>query len=158
MIYETIRTQLSGAVPFAHHAGIVLDEVAQGRAVASLPFRAEGLNHIGTQHAGALFTAGEAASGAAMAGAFAPVLMRVKPVAIQASIRYLKAAKGGVRAEASVLGEPEGLLQTLHAEGKVVFTVQVHLLDSTTGEKLGEMTVEWHVTNTNKPQQTPTPA
>jgi len=151
MDYDLIRSQLDKSVPFAKHTGIALEKIGKGRAAASLSFRPEGLNHIGTQHAGALFTAGEAASGAAMAGAFAPVLLEVRLVASQASIRYLKAAKGSVRAEALVSGEPEKLLQTLENEGKVIVTVQVHILDSTSGETLAEMNVEWHVRSTKRP-------
>lgn len=68
MTYDLIRKQLSSSVPFARHAGVEIEKIESGRATARLPFRAEGLNHLGTQHAAALFALGEAASGAAMAG------------------------------------------------------------------------------------------
>ena len=94
MSFEAIRARLTAGVPFAAHCGVSLDKLDRGSATATLPFRKAGLNHIGTQHAGALFAVGEAASGAAMAGLFADVLGRVRPVAGEATIRYLKPAKG----------------------------------------------------------------
>ena len=116
----------------------------KGRAVARLPFRPEGLNHIGTQHAGALFALGEAASGAAMAGVFAPMLLEIRPVAAEAAIRYLAVAKGPVRAEASVSDDADALLHSVKTDGKTVFRVFVNM----TGEdrtRVAEMTVDWHV-------------
>jgi acyl-coenzyme A thioesterase PaaI-like protein len=108
-----------------------------------------GLNHIGTQHAGALFTLGEAASGAAMAGVFAALLLEIRPVAADAAIRYLAVAKGPVRAEASVSDDPDALLNALKTDGKTVFRVRVNM----TGEdqvKVAEMTVDWHVSMKRK--------
>ena len=144
MTYELIRKQLGKTVPFAKHAGVEIETVDKGRAVARLPFRPEGLNHIGTQHAAALFTAGEAASGAAMAGALAPILLEIRPVAAEAVIRFLAVAKGPVRAEAHVKGNADDLVAAVKTEGRSVFQVAVDL----TGEdvtKIAEMTVDWHV-------------
>src|SRR3712207_7474748 len=56
-------------------------EVAPGRGVVRLPDRDELRNHVGSQHAGALFSAGEAASGAAFVGAFAERLGELTPPA-----------------------------------------------------------------------------
>ena len=69
--YDMIKAHLSKAVPFANHTGVVIEELAAGTARATLALRPEVSNHIGTMHAGAVFTLAEAASGAAMAGAFA---------------------------------------------------------------------------------------
>jgi acyl-coenzyme A thioesterase PaaI-like protein len=142
--YDLIRKQLSKTVPFARHAGVEIETIDKGRAVTRLLFRPGGLTHIGTQHAGALFTVGEAASGAAMAGAFAPILLEIRPVAAEAAIRFLAVAKGPVRAEAQVKGNSDDLVSTVKTDGKSVFQVAVNL----TGEdcaKVAEMTVDWHV-------------
>jgi len=98
MTYDLIRKQLSKTVPFARHAGVEIEMIDKGCAVTRLPFRPKG-SIFGTQHAGALFMVGEAASGAAMAGAFAPILLEIRPVAAEAAIRFLAVAKGPVRAE-----------------------------------------------------------
>ena len=63
-----------------------------------LPDRAELTNHVGSQHAGALFTVAEAASGAAFLGAFADRLAEVTPLARSAEISYEKIAKGPIEA------------------------------------------------------------
>lgn len=144
MIYDMIRNQMGQNVPFARHAGVEIDRVDKGRASAHLPFRPEGLNHIGTQHAAALFALGETASGAAMAGTFAPVLLEVRPVAAEASIRYFGLAKGQVTADARVEAEPDALLEAVRSEGKVRFPIVVSLKGED-GIEIGEMTVDWHV-------------
>ncbi len=144
MIYDLIRGQLGQSVPFARLAGIEIDSITAGRASAHLPFRPEGLNHIGTQHAAALFALGETASGAAMAGAFAPILLDVRPVAAEASIRYFGLAKGAVTADARVEAEPEALIEAVKTDGKVRFPIIVSLRGED-GVEIGEMTVDWHV-------------
>ncbi|WP_304176942.1 PaaI family thioesterase [Phenylobacterium aquaticum] len=153
MNFEAILARLAASVPFAAHCGVSLDRLDRGSATATLPFRQAGLNHIGTQYAAALFAVGEAASGAAMAGLFADLLGAVRPVAGEATIRYLKPAKGKVRAEATTEGDPEGLLRSLRDDGRVAFPVTVELLDSESSEKLAEMTVRWHVTDMSKPKE-----
>jgi acyl-coenzyme A thioesterase PaaI-like protein len=144
MLYDMIRSQMGQNVPFARHAGVEIDTVDKGRASARLPFRPEGLNHVGTQHAAALFALGETASGAAMAGTFAPMLLEVRPVAAEASIRYFGLAKGQVTADARVEAEPDALLEAVRSEGKVRFPVVVSLKGED-GIEIGEMMVDWHV-------------
>lgn len=144
MLYDMIRSQMGQNVPFARHAGVEIDTVDKGRASARLPFRPEGLNHIGTQHAAALFALGETASGAAMAGTFAPMLLEVRPVAAEASIRYFGLAKGQVTADARVEAEPDALLEAVRTEGKVRFPIVVSLKGED-GIEIGEMMVDWHV-------------
>lgn len=144
MLYDMIRSQMGQSVPFARHAGVEIDTVDKGRASARLPFRPEGLNHVGTQHAAALFALGETASGAAMAGTFAPMLLEVRPVAAEASIRYFGLAKGQVTADARVEAEPDALLEAVRSEGKVRFPVVVSLKGED-GIEIGEMMVDWHV-------------
>lgn len=78
--YDLIREQLGKAVPFANHVGVELIEVGDGIGVAALDQRPETSNHIQTQHAGAMFTLGEAASGAALAGAFGPMIFQARPL------------------------------------------------------------------------------
>lgn len=144
MVYEMIRKQMAGSVPFAAHAGVELVSIGDGRAEALLPDRPEVKNHIGSQHAAALFTLGETASGAAMAGAMAPVLLSVRPVAATARIGYAKIAKGPIRGLARVDADSAALRATLEAEGKVRFDVAVDLVDEG-GETVATMAVEWHV-------------
>lgn len=143
-MFEMIREQMNRAVPFAAHAGVALTGLSPDGATAQLAEAPTSLNHIGSQHAGALFTLGEAASGAAMAGVFAPVLLEVRPLAAGASIRYSRVAKGPISAIAQVQGDAAALLDTLAHDGKVAFDVGVTLSDAE-GQEVAAMTVNWHV-------------
>ncbi len=142
--YEMIREHLSRAVPFANTVGVVLGPITDSTATASLEQRTETSNHIQTQHAGAMFTLGEAASGAALAGALAPVILQSRPVAKDARIAYVKIAKGTLTAHATTSRPGPEVLAELQAEGKVVFDVHVDIQD-TEGDTVAEMTVAWHV-------------
>ena len=142
--YDMIRTHLSTVIPFANHVGVVLGYIADGTATATLEQRTETSNHIQTQHAGAMFTLGEAASGAALAGALAPVILEVRPVASGATISYVKIAKGTLTAHAKTSTAGSELLQTLKDEGKVAFDIDVDIRDGA-GDTVVEMKVGWHV-------------
>jgi acyl-coenzyme A thioesterase PaaI-like protein len=142
--YDMIRAHLGTAVPFANTTGVILTALGDGTGEATLEQRPETSNHIGTQHAGAMFTLGEAASGAAVAGALAPVILQSRPVAKEARIGYVKIAKGTLTATAQTSRPGADLLAELQSEGKTVFDVTVDIRDSE-GETVCEMTVAWHV-------------
>jgi acyl-coenzyme A thioesterase PaaI-like protein len=142
--FEVIREQMGGAVPFARHAGVKLTHLEQGLARAELAQTTDSINHIGTQHAGALFTLGETASGGAMAGVFADRILEVRPIAGEAQIRYTRLAKGLITAEARVASARETLIATLEREGKVSFDVTVAMNDAE-GKEVASMRVSWTV-------------
>ncbi|MEP3639872.1 MAG: DUF4442 domain-containing protein [Paracoccaceae bacterium] len=142
--YELIRTQLSAMVPFANEVGVELGPISDGEATATLTQRPETSNHIQSMHAGAMFTLGEAASGSALAGAIAPVLLNCRPVAKDAKISFKQIAKGTLTASAKTSRPGPDILAELSAEGKVVFDVNVDIQDEQS-ETVAEMTVTWHV-------------
>jgi uncharacterized protein (TIGR00369 family) len=143
-MHEIIKAQMASTVPFVSFVGIELLELASGRAVAALDQRPETSNHLSTMHAGALFTLGETASGAAMAGTFAAMLLQVRPVAAEAQVRYLKVAKGRVQAMAKTTEPPETILASLEQDGVVRFTVDVDLIDAADAI-VATMTIGWHI-------------
>ena len=145
--YDMIKAQLSTIVPFQNFVGATLLEVGDGIATAQLEQRDEITNHIQTMHAGAMFTLGEAASGAAMAGALAPVILEMRPVAATAGIAFKKIAKGTLTATAKTSRTGAELMQTIKDEGKVAFDVLVDISDAG-GDTVVEMTVNWHVSAT----------
>ncbi len=142
--YDVIREQLGQAVPFARHAGVKLTHVEPGLARAELEQTATSVNHIGTQHAGALFTLGETASGGAMAGMFADRILSVRPIAGEAQIRYTKLAKGRISAEARVGGDPAAILSAFERDKRVMFEVAVAMHDDQ-GNDVAAMQVSWTV-------------
>jgi acyl-coenzyme A thioesterase PaaI-like protein len=142
--FEIIREQLGQAVPFARHAGVKLTHVESGLARAELEQTPTSVNHIGTQHAGALFTLGETASGGAMAGLFADRILEVRPIAGEAQVRYTRLAKGRIAAEARVAGARESIIATFERDKKVAFDVIVTMSDAD-GKEVATMRVSWTV-------------
>ncbi len=142
--YDAIAQGMTMAVPFAGHLGLEVTKVAPGEAVVVLPEAQELTNHVGSQHAGALFTAAETASGAAFVGAFAERMGDVTPLARGAEISYEKIAKGPIEARGRLGVPAEEALATLDAEGKVVFPCEIELTDAD-GQRVATATVQWHV-------------
>src|SRR3954452_5488262 len=144
MDYEAVRQGLEQAIPNNRHLGLEMAEVGDGRGVVRLPADERLHNHVGSQHAGALFSAGEAASGAAFVGAFAERMGEITPLARTAGISYLKLARGPITATGSLGESKDALLERLESDGKAEFPVDVTLTDQT-GTTVAEMTVDWHV-------------
>ncbi len=142
--FDLIAQGMSQAVPFAGHLGLEITSIAEGEATVVLPERPELTNHVGSQHAGALFTLAETASGAAFVGAFAERLGDVTPLARSAEISYEKIAKGPIEARAKLAVPAAEALSTLDAEGKVVFPCEIELTDAS-GQRVATATVQWHV-------------
>jgi acyl-coenzyme A thioesterase PaaI-like protein len=144
MDYEAVRDGLQAAIPYNNHVGVEYVEVADGKGVVRLPDADTLKNHVGSQHAGALFSAGEAASGGAFVGAFAQQMGAITPLARSAEIRYLKLAKGEITATGRLTANTGELLERLDSEGRVEFPVEVELTAGD-GATVAEMTVRWHV-------------
>lgn len=147
--FEAIAAGMTQAVPFAGHLDLEITSVAEGEATVVLPARQELTNHVGSQHAGALFTAAETASGAAFVGAFAERMGDVTPLARSAEIAYEKIAKGPIAATATLGMPKDEVLATLDDDGKVEFPCNVRLTDSS-GTQVASATIRWHV-RLNKP-------
>jgi acyl-coenzyme A thioesterase PaaI-like protein len=101
-------------------------------------------NHVGSQHAGALFGAAEAASGVALLGKLADRLGTITPLAKGAEIQYLKIARGVITATAAFVEETTEVLRRLDADGKALTDVRVELTDST-GLTVAAVVVHWHI-------------
>jgi uncharacterized protein (TIGR00369 family) len=142
--FDAIAKGMSMAVPFVGHLGLEITSLGPGEAVVVLPERPELTNHVGTQHAGALFTVAETASGAAFVGAFAARMGDVVPLAKGAEIEYELPARGRVTANAKLGIDHGEALETLDAEGKVEFPCEVEIFAGD-GTRVATATVRWHV-------------
>jgi uncharacterized protein (TIGR00369 family) len=142
--FDLIAKGMSQAVPFVGYLGVEVTEISEGEATAILPERQELFNHVGSQHAGALFTVAETASGAAFVGAFAERMGDLTPLARSAEISYEKIANGTITAKAR-LGIPAAeALETLDSDGKVEFPCEVELTDAN-GTRVAAANIRWHV-------------
>ena len=121
-------TQLLPAmVPFIHTVGLRLDAITPGHATATLPSRPEVHNHLGTAHAGAVYSLGESASGGVVLSLFADLLPGVFIALKSAQVRHTKAAAGDVVATAALVGDPVAVRAAYDETGKVDFDVDVVL-------------------------------
>ncbi|MEL6860732.1 MAG: DUF4442 domain-containing protein [Pseudomonadota bacterium] len=143
-MYTMIKSFFDESVPYAKHSGIQLIEIAEGHGSAELPDWKDTQNHMGTQHAGALFTVGEAASGAASVFLFADKIMMVKAAISSATIDYVRGARGVIRAFGKLRGSGDDILAEFSTEGRVKYIVDVSLMDSKERE-VATMEVHWSV-------------
>ncbi len=142
--FEAVRAGLEQAIPFNKYLGLEVVGVADGNGSVRLPEDPNLLNHVGSQHAGALFSAAEAASGAAFVGAFLERMGEITPLAKAASIQYRKIAKGPIVATGTLGESKDALLARLDSDGRVEFTIDVSLRDGDDVE-VATVTVDWHV-------------
>jgi uncharacterized protein (TIGR00369 family) len=139
-----IAKSMGTAVPYIGHMGIEVTAMEEGAATALLPDRPELHNHVGSQHAGALFGVAETASGAAFVGAFAVRMGDLTPLARSAQISYLKVARGPIEAKATLNTPAADALAALDADGRVDFSVEVGMTDAE-GTTVATATVDWNV-------------
>lgn len=143
MDYDALAAGLASSIPFVKKVGITFSDLGPDGATAVLPDDPEIGNHVGSQHAGGLFTLAETASGGAFVGSFAELLGEITPLARAASIEYLKLAKGPIEARASV-PDPDGLKTSLEEDGKIEFTIAVSMTDAD-GTEVATASVDWYV-------------
>jgi uncharacterized protein (TIGR00369 family) len=142
--FDAIAKGMAMAVPFVGYLGLEIIEISAGEATVRLPRRSELTNHVGSQHAGALFTVAETASGAAFVGAFAVRIADVTPLASSAEIDFLKVASGPITASAKLGVDAATALAILDADGRVEFPCEVELTNQS-GARVATATVSWHV-------------
>ncbi|MDB5735329.1 MAG: hypothetical protein JWN16_1966 [Alphaproteobacteria bacterium] len=143
--FQSLRVQLADAVPFARHAGVEIVQIGDGVAITRLIQSEQLSNHVGSVHAGAIFTLGETASGAAMLGAFAEFATVIRPLATSANISYLKLARGTITARAQTDVAGAELRRQLNADGLVKFEVHVDVQDDRERD-IAQLVVTWRVT------------
>jgi acyl-coenzyme A thioesterase PaaI-like protein len=144
MDYAAIRDGYQQAIPYFNHVGLEVTEVGPGSASVRLPEDDRLHNHVQSQHASALFSAGEAAAGGAFIAAFAERMGEIVPLAESAEIAYRKIARGPITATGRFGEDPPALFEKLDAEGRVRFPVEVELTDGD-GDVVADMTVRWYV-------------
>jgi len=135
---------LAAAVPFNRYLALEYGTVGPGHAEVRLIDREEHRNHVGTLHAGALFSVAEAASGAAFVAAFAEHLASIVPVVEKAEIRFAAPARGTITAAARLTTPAESLLAELDRDGRTRPPVEVRLTDAN-GKEVAVMTALWNV-------------
>ncbi len=142
MDFNDLVAQMPTAVPMVGTLNIEFLELAPQRVLLRLPDQPAYHNHIGGPHAGAMFTLAETATGAIVLGNFGQHMDRAVPLAVDATIRYLKVAHGDLLAEATLAESPESILATLDAGSRPEFRIEV-ALRTADGTTTGEASFLW---------------
>ena len=131
-------------IPYAHHT-----QITQHNRTPSLTLHPNLTNHIGTFHAGALFTLAETASGLYLESLSENNSDTLLPLLRTSSIKYKHPAQGTVYAEASVdPGDFSLFKQQLHKRGRASIIVDVTIRDE--AEKICMIgTFGWYVQRQN---------
>jgi acyl-coenzyme A thioesterase PaaI-like protein len=145
---DAIRTIMVNAIPFNQVLGVHVVAVTDEAATLVLPDAPAHLNHVGTVHAAAQFGLGEAASGAMLLIAFADLQGQgMIPLAADALIRYRKAARGELRAVATLPIEGrDRIREEVRDTGRARFTIPVKIFDAA-GVETTELEVSWALTS-----------
>jgi len=142
MDIDTVKTVMPTAIPMVGTLNLEFVELEAQRAIMRLPDQQAYHNHIAGPHAGAMFILAESASGALVLANFGDRLADMTPLAVEATIRYLKVAMGPVTGTARMSRSAQEVLAELDAGQRPEFSVEIDLTDDS-GKATGRMTVLW---------------
>ncbi len=140
--YELVKQNMPQQVPMVGTLNIEYLELDADHALLRMADQPAYHNHIGGIHAGAMFTLAETASGAIVLAEFGDMFDRLVPLAVQATIRYLKVAMGPLTADAVMNASVEDVLAELDSGKRPEFNVTVAIKDES-GTQTGEMVILW---------------
>jgi acyl-coenzyme A thioesterase PaaI-like protein len=112
-------------IPYAHHT-----HIHPGTRHLTLTPDPDTINHIGTLHAGALFTLAETATGFYLASLFPESSEEMLPLLRSSSVKYKRPATTTIHAIATVEDDAlEAFTQLLEKRGRATVSVDIELLD-----------------------------
>jgi len=133
-------------VPYAQHTGI--EKLTED--ILTLRCNAPVTNHLGTLHAGALYTLAESQSGLFLQRLFPALAGKVVPLLREGSMKYKKPVEDAVYAVADVSDEVLEKFEIMFArKGRGSITVSVLLKDEA-GDVCAEGTFSWFVQKMEK--------
>jgi len=139
---ESTRAMVEGFIPFVRKVGVSLEEARPRHVKLRYPPQDDNLNHVGMQHAGALFTFGETCGGAAILVSFD--LSQVTLVAKGARIDYRKPVYDAIWCAIDVPEDEVRRVESdLAAKGKALYPLSMRASDGA-GDVVFEMTVDFH--------------
>lgn len=139
---ESTRIMVEEFIPFVRKVGVVLEEAGPRHVKLRYPAHDANLNHVGMQHAGALFTFGETCGGAAILTSFD--LNDVILVAKGARIDYKKPVYDDIWCTIDVPPETvERVERDLAENGRALYPLAMDVVNAS-GELAFQMTVDFH--------------
>ncbi len=140
--YNSVKTTMPVQVPMVGTLNIEFLELDGTHALLRMADQPAYHNHIGGIHAGAMFTLAETASGAIVLAEFGDMFDTLVPLAVSATIRYMKVALGPLTAEAVMDAAVADVLAELDSGKRPEFNVDVAIRDES-GTMTGAMTILW---------------
>ena len=138
---EQLKTLIEGGIPFLQKVAVEVVDVVPGRVRLRFPHDPTNDNYVGTVHAGALFSFGETAAGAAAGAAFD--LSRLRMVARRAEIQYRRAVTTELTSTVTIGAEAVATVeQAIERDGRARLPIPV-TMENAAGETVCEMTVEY---------------
>lgn len=140
---QAVSNILEEMVPFIKKVGIKVKHIAPREATCTLPADPSNMNHIGTFHAGAIFTLAETAGGAIMIASFDMTKYRL--VIRSAEINYKKPSSTELSCSISMPeAEVSRVLAEVDTKGKIDLPVKMALTDSA-GTVIAEVTAIYNI-------------
>ena len=140
---KAVAENLFAMVPFTGKLNFVVEDVRPGYARIRLPYDAANTNHVGSMHAGAIFTLLETTAGMALITALGELGSRL--LVTGAKISYARKVMG---AGVAVADASPALLdqarRDIEQNGKALFTFAASLLDEQ-GVKCAECAFDYRI-------------
>jgi acyl-coenzyme A thioesterase PaaI-like protein len=125
---ENIRQLFGTMVPFVSKVGIEIDEAAPNHIKLRFPKDITNTNHVGSYHAGALFTFAETCAAAGLAMALD--LSRYRLLVKQGEITYKRGVFDEITCTVNITPEQVAeVTSVVDAEGRGIFPVTVEFID-----------------------------
>ena len=142
MVYAPILNDMKiQEIPFNKFLGI--QRSAREGYILELANSDNLLNHLGTLHAGALFSLAEATSGEFLLRQFHNSELDIIPVVRKADIKYSRPAESAVYSTADFVDDSaDEIYAGLQERGKVIIQVKVGLYNEA-GERIAVSTIDW---------------
>ena len=143
MNFPEMSKAMFNMMPFLKNIGVKIAYVEKGKVRVELPFEEGITNHLGTVHAGAIYTIAETGGGLVITSAATSA--DIWGVAKSGHIKYKKPAKSMIYVEEEV--DPEWVAEkfnTALTEGKADIPFTVHVRDEN-GDVVAEVEFIYHI-------------
>ena len=138
--------------PFNNLALVEVYESEAGHGFARIPEANELTNHLGIVHGGALFTLGDVAAGHAVYGMLPKIGVKVRAIARNAQIAFLKMARGAISADARVTVPLDEISETLLNNPSMDLEVEVKFTNDSS-DLVATMNAIWYLKRKAPPEE-----
>lgn len=143
LAHAAVMGFLSWLSPFNAHLKARMVEWTDRRSVINLRRIRRVRNHVGSIHAGALFTLGETCAGLVIVRNFP--FEKYRPLMSDVKVTYSRQARGDVIGEAEIASEEIRRMLSVIASGEVPFTEVTTTIRNGEGDIVATVVTSWQV-------------